>query len=100
MREANVHARVGRVLFCFESTASSSHLRTMLPESSSRPLPAEAAQSRNLVLISLEIPVYLSRGGAVQGALQGALQGAGVDGEKVLCCWESGCSLSYGIILF
>ena len=41
-----------------QSTASLSHLRTMLPESSSRPLPCQAAQSRNLVLISLEIPVH------------------------------------------
>ena len=41
-------------------TASLSHLRTMLPESSSRPLPAKAAQSGNLVLISLEIPVQSS----------------------------------------
>ena len=38
-------------------TASLSYLRTMLPESSSRPLPCQTAQSRNLVLISLEIPV-------------------------------------------
>ena len=29
----------------------------MLPESSSRPLPCQTAQSRNLVLISLKIPV-------------------------------------------
>ena len=36
---------------CAHSTASLSHLRTMLPKSSSRPLPAKAAQSRNLVLI-------------------------------------------------
>ena len=40
-----------------KDTVSSSHFGTMLPESSSRPLPAQMTQSRNLVLIWLEIPV-------------------------------------------
>ena len=38
-------------------TGSLSNMYTILPESISRPLPAQMAQSRNLVLISLEIPV-------------------------------------------
>ena len=42
------------------NTASLSHLRTMLPESSSRLLPAKATQSRKLDLISLKIPVQSS----------------------------------------
>ena len=41
------------------STGSSIHLRTMLPKSSSRPLPATLARSRNLAHASLETAVIL-----------------------------------------
>ena len=48
-----------QILYTQIHTASLSHLRTMLPESSSRPaaLACHTAQPRNLVLISLETPV-------------------------------------------
>ena len=40
-----------------QSTAALSEARTMLPESSSRPLPAKMAHSRNLAHASLETAV-------------------------------------------
>ena len=49
--------RLLKLYKCRPVTASSSHLRTMLPESNSWPLPAKTAQLRNLVLIWLKIPV-------------------------------------------
>ena len=43
----------------YSCTATLSEARTMLPEGSSRPLPAKTAHSRNLALASLETTVCL-----------------------------------------